>query len=229
MVRPMRHALLLLSLFVLACALTVNHAVGASLAPDGHCGQGDAIAIQNAFFPLVQNGPEGLDAFGLCQFRTYFEPDNGICFCEYDDIVAAGVWFESVASPDFPGCSAGDEDCSTPYDGWSARESVSLVRDTITLIQPTGLSIEAFTTPVKGGLHPIFGPVIWKQAGVVFRDLPPGSYTIRTETDHPAEAIFGPFEPSVVTFHVLPHDQAHELGRPTSGFEGSVRCPDDID
>lgn len=178
-------------------------------------------------------GDSALDIIYRCQFRTFQvvddgevlnPPDEGICFTEDEVFVGGIVWFEFTASPDFPGCSEGDENCDVPYDGWSARESVGLMETTLTLLDSDQQPI-VIVTPVKGGHHRSGASVVWKQTAAIFQNLAPGSYELLTEYDHPAEAIFGDFEPDLMPFTVLAHDVAQEQGRPEGGFPGSVTCP----
>lgn len=232
--RPLSRLLAVIATaLTLAGALSVGTApAGSPLKPDDHCGQGDVTAIKNAYYPLWSTGwGSPASAPNLCQFRTFYQPPEGICFCELDMFVGGDVWSEPVASPYFPGCRAGDEGCLVPYDGWTARESVGLEEEVTTFLDPAGLPIERFVTPVRGWKDPDGVRLVLKQTGVVFRNLPPGGYTVSTELYHPALVIFGNVfgTPWVVTFHVLPHDQAHELGRPTGEFTfGSVKCPADV-
>ena len=206
--------MILLAILVAFLVTAGPAAAESELGPDDHCSLGDAVSIMNAFFPLFQHGDNSPnDIARRCQFRTFREPEEGICFCEHDEFVGATAWFELRDDPD--------------YEEWSAHESVSLVEIILSITEPAGQPIDPFVTAVKGGLHPVFGSIFWKQVGAIFNDLVPGDYTVLTEFDHPAEAIYGEFDPAVVNFKVLPHDEAHALGRPASGLAGSVICPQD--
>ena len=232
--RPLRRLYAVVAAtLALAAVFSAAHAPGGPLKPDVHCGQGDVTSIKNAYYPLWSTGwGNPASAANLCQFRIFYQPPEGICFCEHDMFVGGDVWSEPVANPYFPGCRAGDEGCLVPYDGWTARESVGLEEEVTTFVAPAGLPIDRFVTPVRGWKDPDGVRLVLKQTGAVFQNLPPGTYTISTELHHPAQAIFGNLfgEPWVVTFHVLPHDQAHALGLPTGEFPfGSVKCPAGID
>lgn len=183
------------------------------LGPDGHCGYGDAVAIANAFYPrLWGNNPTDdpltdLDANTLCQFRTFFEPEEGICFDE-KDVFTGGIVFFDLADAEYPDL------------GLSAREVLQATDVEFEVIGPVGAEWTTFATPVKAGLNDFFGKTVWRQFGLIFTNAVPGDYTVVTKIDDP----FGYVELSV-NFRVLPHDVAHDLGRPASPFEGSVACP----
>jgi hypothetical protein len=184
------------------------------LKPGDHCGQGDVTAVKNAYYPLWSTAwGNPLNAPNLCQFRTFYQPPEGICFCEHDMFVGGDVFSVNAADS---------------YAGLTARAFVDLEKEVTTFVNPPGLPIERFVTPVRGWKDPDGVSLVLKHTGAVFRNLPPGTYTISTEYDVP------PFPEQadtwVVTFHVLPHDQAHALGRPTGEFPfGSVKCPAGID
>jgi hypothetical protein len=186
-------------------AATVGTGVSASgetgpLGPDEHCGTGNVEAITRAFYPLFFNsdGPAD-DVATRCQFRLFAEPSEGICFDELDHFVGGFV---------------------ISFDK-SERELLEQVEIDISPPELGGLEPEPTETPIKalGSEH-----IIWKQWSVTFSGLSPGSYTVATSLSFRGSLV----EEFEVEFHVLPHEAAHELGRPESGLQGSVVCPPEV-
>ena len=232
--RPLRRlCAVIATTLAVVCVLMVGPAPAGPLMPDDHCGEGDVTAIMHAYYPLWSTGwGDPLNAPNLCQFRTFYEPPEGICFCEHDMFVGGDVWSESCSVPLSRVAGRATRAASSPTTAGRRGSRSSLEEEVTTFIEPAGLPIDRFVTPVRGWTEPGGGRLVLKQTGAVFRDLPPGTYTISTALHHPAQAIFGNLfgEPWLVTFRVLPHDQAHALGRPTGEFPfGSVKCPADID
>lgn len=201
----MRRGLTFLAGFAALVAGTVG--IGATtaadselLGPNDHCDAGAAESIAAAFFPLFWNGggKAGVVA-DRCQFGTFIEPDAGICFDEHDRFVGGLVFFGTRAD----------------------RASIEGAEVTIAVVDPVGVETERVETPIKGSIHPVFGPVVWKQWALIFEGLAPGSYRVVTSFGGTVADI----EPIEVVFHVLDHEVAHDLGRPTSPMEGSVVCP----
>lgn len=174
-----------------------------SLGRDDHCGTGSANAITNAFYPLFWNadGKAG-DDVTRCQFRLFAEPPAGICFDELDHFVGGIVWFDEPSN----------------------RESLDRLEFDVRILELGSLGPELIETPIKALRHPSLGNTVWKQWSVTLGGLTPGSYTAVTSL-----GIDGSFvEEFTVEFHVLPHDDAHALGTPESGLEGSVICPPEV-
>jgi hypothetical protein len=174
------------------------------LGPDDHCTYGDATAIAEAYYARHFGGDPTEDplvadtANELCSFRTFITPDDGICFCE-DDVFTGGTVFSDFA--DF-------------------RDVLGEIEFNFTLNAPEGAEWNGFDTPVKAGRNGI----VWRQFGVIFTHAVPGVYELESTYSLPDE------EPLTfnVSFTVLPHEIAHDLGRPDgplSVINGSVNCP----
>jgi hypothetical protein len=194
-------------LAVVSTVLLIAQPVSASppLGPDDHCTYGDATAIANAFYPRQFGGDPTEDPFvaehtnELCSFRTFITPDDGICFCE-DDVFTGGTVFFDVAD---------------------AREFLREIEFDFTLNAPEGAEWSGFDTPVKAARNGF----VWRQFGVTFTHAPPGIYELESTYSLPGEDPLTFF----VSFTVLPHEIAHDLGRPdgpVSIINGSVNCPD---
>jgi hypothetical protein len=175
------------------------------LGPDDHCRTGDATAIEQAFYPSVFGGDPADDPFvaetsnEFCSFRTFITPDDGICFCEHD-IFTGGTVFVGFA-----------ED----------RNLLGEIEFDFTLNAPGGPQWTAFDTPVKAARY----GTVWRQFGIIFTDAVPGSYELESVYTLPEgeELLIDD-----VSFTVLPHESAHDLGQPdgdSSILNGSVNCP----
>lgn len=95
-----------------------------------------------------------------------------------------------------------------------------------TVTAPVGAEWTSFSTPLKavGQLDGEQGR--WRQHGLIFTSTPVGVYQVESEYDHPGEDVYGELDPDAVSFTVLAHDIAHDLGRPSfGGLEGSFICP----
>jgi hypothetical protein len=210
---------------VLSIGLLATPSWGQSvLGPEDHCAEGDLQPNVHAWYPRWSNVERPGENTHLCQLRSFYEPDEGVCFCEHDVFVAGDV--VSVYKFD------------TPFGLWSAREFVETLQIFTEADAAAAAYAEPFVTPVSGlsrrecTSEPVDGnceeyfteQLVLKQAGLVFRGLPPGNYAVEQDLDHPAEQIFNfTFEKARVNFRVLAHEHAHDLGRPW--VFGSVNCP----
>jgi hypothetical protein len=201
----MRRSIAFLASVVALVAVTVGTSAttvadSELLGPTDHCDAGAASSIANAFYPLFWNADGNAAVVAdRCQFRAFIQPSAGICFDEYDRFVGGVVLFDTRAE----------------------RAFLEGAEVTIAVVDPDGVETEFVETPIKGSNHPVLGPVLWKQWALIFEGLAPGSYWVVTSFGGTA-ADFGHHE---VVFHVLDHEVAHDLGRPTSSVEGSVVCP----
>lgn len=191
-----------------------------TLGPDAHCTVGDAKAVEEAFYPRLWRGNPNEEPFAsadrnnLCSFRTFWEPEEGICFCE-EDTFTGGVVYSDYSS-----------DLAELKALKGALHEMVVEFD---VEAPPGAEWTEFDTGVKGfGVDYVDGVkvhVILRQFGLTFTSAVPGAYEIRSTQSHP---LYGQ-EEFLVTFTVLPHETAHDLGRPDGplkGLTGSVTCPD---
>ena len=189
------------------------------MTPDDHCAIGDATSLSRAFYPLLFNeGPkqnpatDGNETTLRCQFRSFRTPLEEICYCEHDVAFAGAA--ASVHTTSAAELRAG-------------RAWLRGLTSTFTLTAPPGARAHGVSTAAAGvRIDEVSddGPVrvVWTQNGVLFDELVPGFYSFDLFFHHRDEGLLG-FNHN--WFRVLPHETAHALGRPVSGYEGSVTCP----
>jgi hypothetical protein len=203
--------------WLLAVLMTFALAAPASartLDPEGSCTAGDAAAIAQAYYPIGVGGEESWaydpgDSLKLCGFHTFFQPSEGICFDEVDAFTGHSAW--SFVS-------------SSPIDRTDVQW-LEKITATFSLGGPADVEWKAFATPLMG-LRTFQGDeerhTVWRNFGVIFTRAVPGSYILETQTSLPD---FGVVQHDVVSFTVLPHEIAQDLGRPGHLLGGSRICP----
>ena len=191
-----------------------------TLGPDAHCTVGDAQAVQEAFYPRLWRGDPSVHPFAsadhnnLCSFRWFWEPEEGTCFCELDTFTGGNVYADYR---------------SDPTELTALAEDLRQVEVEFVVQAPPGAQWTEFDTGVKGfGVDYVEGEkvhVLLRQFGLTFTKAVPGAYEIHSMVTDP---VYGDWE-EFFTFTVLPHETAHDLGRPDGplkGLTGSVTCPD---
>jgi hypothetical protein len=175
------------SVGVLAAGLLVAAAPTAGAATTA-CTYGNATAQMQAFPPLVIHRSGG--EYPPCQYRVFFDGDE-YTFQDTDWILAGIVSFY-----DYKAVGVSRTEGIADLEKWDDRLWLAPIGPGGTLGAP--VEQELMITGYRNAVHPVFGLVVYRQAGVILH-LPPGDYLSVHEATYDGDLV----EHNEVTLHIV--------------------------